>query len=113
MVHFSVYLNNDWEDTGPTRTGNSTIGITLPTPATGATGQVVKGILRNPNYNGGLPNVVEIHAEISQSGSSQSMAYLLYPNPTTTSEGLDGLRSIPPLSNLKISGVYEADTFGN
>jgi hypothetical protein len=113
MVYFSVYLNNDWEDTGPTRTGNSTVAVTLPTPATGTTGQVVKGVLRNPNYNGGLPNVVEIHGEISQGSSGQTVMYLLYPNPTTTSEGLDGLRAIPPLSNVKISGVYEAATFGN
>ncbi|WP_435270933.1 hypothetical protein [Streptomyces sp. 1222.5] len=113
MVYFSVYLNNDWEDAGPTRTGNSTIAVTLPTPAAGATGQVVKGILRNPNYNGGLPNVVDINAEISQGSSGQTVAYLLYPNNTNLSEGLDGLRAIPPLSNLKISGVYEASTFGN
>jgi hypothetical protein len=113
MVYFSVYLNNDWEDTGPTRTGNNTIAVTLPTPAAGATGQVVNGILRNPNYNGGLPNVVDIHAEISQGGSGQSVAYLLYPNSTNLAEGLDGLRTIPPLSNLKISGVYEASTFGS
>jgi hypothetical protein len=112
-VYFSVYLKNDWEDTGPTRTGTSTIGVTLPTAASGATGQVVMGLLRNPNFNGGLPNVVEIFAEIGQSSSGQTVASLLYPNPTNTSEGLDGLRAIPPLSNLKISGVYEASTFGN
>ena len=113
MVYFSAYFVNDWEDGAPTRTGSNTVGFTLPTPASGATGQVVKGILRNPNYNGGLPNIIEIHAEIGQSGSAQSTATLLYPNPTNTSEGLDGLRAIPPLSNLKISGVYEAATFGN
>jgi hypothetical protein len=113
MVYFSVYLNNDWEDTGPTRTGTSTIGITLPTPAHGATGQVLKGILRNPNYNGGLPNMVEIHATINQNSSAQTVAYLNYPNSTNLAEGLDSLRAIPPLSNLTISGVYEASTFGN
>jgi hypothetical protein len=112
-VYFSVYLNNDWEDTGPTRTGTSTIGMTLPTPASGATGQVVHGLLRNPNFNGGLPNVVEIHAEIVQSGSPQSVVSLLFPNSTDITQGLDGLRGIPPLSSVKISGVYEASTFGN
>ncbi|MGW2709449.1 hypothetical protein HKX69_05865 [Streptomyces argyrophyllae] len=111
MVYFSVYLKNDWEDTGPTRTGASTIGVTLPTAAHGATGQVVKGILRNPNFNGGLPNVVDIHAEVAQSNSGQTVLSLLYPNSTDPSQGLDGLRAIPPLSNLKISGVYEAATF--
>jgi hypothetical protein len=113
MVFFSVYLNNDWEDTGPTRTGTSTIGITLPTPASGATGQVVKGVLRNPNFNGGLPNVIDIQAEIGRNGATQSTASLLYPNASDLSQGLDGLTAIPPLSNLKISGVYEASTFGN
>jgi hypothetical protein len=113
MVYFSVYLNNDWEDTGPTRTGTSTIGLTLPTPASGATGQVLSGILRNPNYNGGLPNMVEIHATISQGSAAQTVAYLNYPNSTNLAEGLDSLRAIPPLSSLTISGVYEASTFGN
>jgi hypothetical protein len=113
MVYFSAFLNNDWEDTGPVHTASSSIGLTLPTPASGATGQVLKGIIRNPNFNGGLPNVVEIHAEISQSGSAQSTATLLYPNPTDGTQGLDGLPNIPPLSSLKISGVYEASTFAN
>jgi hypothetical protein len=112
MVYFSVFLNNDWEDTGPVPTSGKTMAITLPTPASGATGQVVKGLLRNPNFNGGLPNVIDIHAEISQSGTAQSTAFLLYPNSTDLSQGLDGLRSMPPLSSLKISGVYEASTFG-
>jgi hypothetical protein len=113
MVFFSVYLNNDWEDAGPTRTGTSTIGFTLPTPASGATGQVLNGVLRNPNYNGGLPNMVEIHATIIQNSSAQTVAYMNYPNSTNLAEGLDSLRAIPPLSNLTISGVYEASTFGN
>ncbi|MER6382099.1 hypothetical protein ACWDBD_38855 [Streptomyces sp. NPDC001118] len=114
IVYFSVYLSNDWEDAGPTRTGTNSIGITLPVPASGATGQVLTGILRNPNYNGGIPNMVEIFAQTNKnSSSSQSVAYLFYPNSTNLAEGLDSLRAIPPLSNLTISGVYEADTFGN
>jgi hypothetical protein len=113
MVYFSIYLTNDWEDSAPTRTGTNSIGVTLPTPASGATGQVVKGVMRNPNFNAGLPNLVDIHAEIAQSGSAQSIATLLFPNSTDPSQGLDGLRAIPQLSNVKISGVYEASTFGN
>ncbi|MET7686281.1 TetR/AcrR family transcriptional regulator [Streptomyces sp. NPDC005423] len=105
MVYFSVYLNNDWEDTGPTRTGTNTIGVTLPTPAIGTTGQVVKGVLHNPNCNGGLPNVVEIHAEIAQSSSSQTVATLLFPNSTDIAQSLDGLRAVQLLiRNGRCSG---------
>jgi hypothetical protein len=110
-VYFSINLVNDWEDTGPTKSGTAALGFTLPVAASGATGQILTGLLNNPNYNGGLPNLVEISAKINRDPAGQTVAYLNCPSSTNLAEGLDNLRAIPPLSNLTISGVYEAATF--
>ncbi|MFJ9900245.1 hypothetical protein ACIQPR_43645 [Streptomyces sp. NPDC091280] len=113
VLYFSVSLTNDYEDTGPVRTGTAGMGITLPRTAAASTGQVFKGRLSNPYYNGGLPNSVDITAVVNQSSSAQSVMYLWAPNPTNLAEGLDLLRAIPPRSQLTISGVLEASAFGN
>lgn len=113
MVYFSVYLANDYEDSGPIRQDSKSLGITLPTPASGITGALVTGMLKNPYLNSGLPNLVDLTVQINQGGASQTVAYINHPNADNTSEGLDNLRAIPPRSNLTISGVYEASTFGN
>jgi hypothetical protein len=113
VVYFSAVVINDYEDTGPVRTGSSVIGLTLPVPASGGTGQVLNGVLSNPYYGGGLPNLVEIHGLTAKSSSAQTVISLYYPNASNLSEGMDGLRAIPPRSKLTISGVYEASTFGN
>ena len=111
-VFFSISMINDYEDQGPVRTGSSAMGVTLPTPASGGTGQTFTGILSNPNYNGGLPNLVDISLRVNKSSSAQTVAYMYYPNSTNLAEGLDMLRGFPPSSNLVLSGVYEASIFG-
>ncbi|MFI0553428.1 hypothetical protein [Streptomyces scabiei] len=111
-VYFSVSIENPYEDTSP-NSGTDQMGFTLPTPASGATGQTFTGVMDNPYTGNGLPNFVEIVAKIKRDNASQSTAYMFTPSPTRTSDGLDFLTSIPPLSKLTISGVYEAATFAN
>ncbi|WP_340376608.1 hypothetical protein U5640_16820 [Streptomyces sp. SS7] len=112
MVYVSMSLVNDYEDTGIVAT-TSSIRVSLPVPASGATGQLLRGLISNPFNGGNLPNLMEIHAMSGKSTSAQTIATLYYPNSTNLAEGLDGLRAIPPRSVLTISGVYEANTFGN
>ncbi|MFF3416814.1 hypothetical protein ACFYW9_19255 [Streptomyces sp. NPDC002698] len=111
-VYFSVEIENPWEDTSP-NSGSTQMGFTLPTPASGATGQTFTGVLSNPYLGNQLPNFVEVVAKINRDSSSQSAAYMFVPSPVRTSDGLDFLTSIPPVSKLTISGIYEAATFAN
>ncbi|MGW5773113.1 hypothetical protein ACWEVY_28675 [Streptomyces longwoodensis] len=113
LVHFSVVLVNDYEDQGPVRKGASVMGITLPVPASGATGHVLKGALVNPGGQSGLPDLMDITVRTQHSGTAQTVGYLYFPSPTNLAQGLDSLSGIPPLANLTVSGVYEASTFGN
>ncbi|MYX26058.1 hypothetical protein GTY75_05140 [Streptomyces sp. SID8381] len=113
MVWFSARIRNDYEDTGPVQKTTSSIGFTLPKNANAATGQIIKGRLDNPYYNGGLPNSVALTGVVNQSSSSQSTMRLWMPSPSNPGEGLDLLRAMPPRSTITFSGVYETDTFGN
>ncbi|MFK0231211.1 hypothetical protein ACIQUL_36205 [Streptomyces sp. NPDC090303] len=113
-VYFSICITCDWEDQGTAlQAGKSILGISLPQPASGATGQVFKGYIRNSGNNGGLPNLIDITAATGKSTAGQTVAFMYYPSPTTASEGMDYLRSLPAKSVLTISGIYEASTFGN
>ncbi|MVO87428.1 hypothetical protein GPA10_22355 [Streptomyces sp. p1417] len=111
LVHLSLRLVCDYEDQGVG--GTSTLGVTLPRAAAFSTGQVLKGFMSNPTYGGGLPNNLDITAVINKGSAGQNVAYLYRPNSSTVSEGLDGLKMIPPQSTLTISGVYDTDTFGD
>lgn len=112
-VSFSATLVNDWEDTGPVATGSAALGITLPVPASGAQGQVMTGLLRNPDYNGGMPNMVSLTGQTNRSSAGQTVLYLFCPDSRNPAEGLNNLQALPPRSTLYLSGVYESDTFGN
>ncbi|MFE6226901.1 hypothetical protein [Streptomyces sp. NPDC057854] len=113
-VHFSASITCDWADRGVVlQPGKTQLGLTIPIPASGVTGQVLKGYIRNPNNNGGLPNLIDITATILKSTTDQTVAYLNYPNTASVAEGMDYLRTLPSKSTLTVSGVYEASTFGN
>jgi hypothetical protein len=86
------------------------MGITLPVPACGKTGQIVSGHIYNGKMNGGLPNIIHVLGEIPSGGAS-SVLYLDYPSPNSTAAGYDGLGKLPAASELIISGVYEANKF--
>lgn len=111
-VYFSASIECDWPDRGVVlQSGKTQLGLTIPVPASGVTGQVLKGYIRNPNNNGGLPNLVDITATILKSTTDQTVAYLNYPNTTSAAEGMDYLRTLPSMATLNVSGVYEASTF--
>ncbi|MFC9591527.1 hypothetical protein ACFTUC_17275 [Streptomyces sp. NPDC056944] len=114
MVYLSICITCDWEDQGTAlQAGKTVLGFSLPQPASGATGQVLKGYIRNPNNGGGLPNLIDITAVTGKSTAGQTVASMYFPSPTILAEGLDSLRTLPSMSTLTVSGVYEASTFGN
>ncbi|MEU3825233.1 hypothetical protein AB0F36_07895 [Streptomyces sp. NPDC029080] len=98
-----------YEDVGVAVSGSNTyLGITLPTPASGAMRQVLTGLIANPAEQGNMPNLMQITA---LTGSGTSNVALYTQNWTNLAQGLDGLRLLPPQSKLYISGTYEANVF--
>ncbi|MFE2075188.1 hypothetical protein [Streptomyces misionensis] len=106
---FSVTIVNDFEDKGIAVTGsNWRAAVTLPQNSNPKAIQTVHGYLSNPNSSGGLPNMMSVTAT-TQPGSN--ILFLHCPNPTTTKEGLDGLRQFPARSTFSISGTLEGNEF--
>ncbi|MFJ2112321.1 hypothetical protein ACIOEX_10565 [Streptomyces sp. NPDC087850] len=107
MVWFSLRVINTL-NSDVKLTSSWAIGVTLPVPASGKTGQILSGHMDNQtSVAGGLPNYVDLTAKVNQGGNSTSMV-LYYPNSNNPAEGLDGLRAIPRKSFITISGIYEA-----
>jgi hypothetical protein len=108
-VWFSVYIastsSSDIKATGD----NWIVGVTLPTPANGATGQVITGHIDNngAGRSPALPNFLEVTGKTNRGGNTSTL-YLYVPNASTTSQGLDGLTIFPRKGFLTISGTYEA-----
>jgi len=89
---------------------NAALGITLPVPACGKTGQLLKGVLYNLAENNGLPNICDVSVVINK-GSSQSAGYMIFPSTVGVAYGMDNLTVIPKNSTLTLSGTYEANFF--
>jgi hypothetical protein len=109
-VWFSLYIQSTSTADLKIPSTGWTYGVTLPTPANGATGQVFQGHIDNNGTGASpnLPNFVDITAKTNR-GSSTSTAYLYMPNRNyTTGTGLDGIDYFPRKGFLTISGVYEA-----
>ncbi|MFF9481388.1 hypothetical protein [Streptomyces sp. NPDC014733] len=111
VVYFSVNINNTTtkpiENTG----GTTALGFKLPQTANGDTGQIFTGFLRNPNYNSGLPNFMDIQGYCFKGNGAQHVT-MYVPNVASLKEGLDTLRVIPAKSEIAFSGMYEANIFG-
>lgn len=108
MVWVSIRLHNTSTTTDAKISGtNPAYGVSLPVPASGATGQTMHGMFEQPTAQGGLPNYTDLHGRIPKGGSTSSMI-ILYPNPANSAAGLDGLKIIPRRSAITFSGVYEA-----
>ncbi|MFD5308320.1 hypothetical protein [Streptomyces ardesiacus] len=90
-------------------TSTSAIVLTLPTQVANTIPTILQGQIDNPENRNGLPNFVDIVAKTSSTGNNY--LYLYYPSPTTLSEGLDVLKTIPGKSTLIVSGVYETNDF--
>ncbi|MGV9693322.1 hypothetical protein ACWDUX_29930 [Streptomyces sp. NPDC003444] len=110
MVFFSVKILNSLSTAVTRKAGEWRLGITLPTPAHGATGQTFSGHVVNPGLHG-LPNYFSVSGTTLEGAASSNM-YFLTPNPATPKEGLDGMWTLPSKATLHISGVYEANSFG-
>ncbi|MER6102404.1 hypothetical protein ABT115_08755 [Streptomyces sp. NPDC001832] len=109
MVWFSMRLENTSSTADMKVFGSFAFGVTLPTPASGATGQIFSGHMdNNTKAAGGLPNFVDLVGKVNKGGATSNM-YIYYPNPNTLSQGLDGLGVIPRNSFITFSGVYETD----
>ncbi|MFJ8699468.1 hypothetical protein [Streptomyces ardesiacus] len=109
-VWFSVYIASTSSSDLKISKGGWTCGVTLPQPASGKTGQIFAGHLDN-NGSGSttaLPNFMSITAKVNRGGDTSTM-WLYYPNPKTTTGGLDGLILFPRKGFLTISGVYESN----
>ncbi|MGW0087854.1 hypothetical protein ACWDWS_02425 [Streptomyces sp. NPDC003328] len=105
---FEITIVNDFE-TGINLTGSNTVAaVSLPMAANLRGFQACQGVLRNPDRNGGRPNLMDITA-VTQVGST--VLYLYSPNYSNLAEGLDGLRGYPANSQMYVSGVVEAAVF--
>lgn len=106
---FRATIVNDYDE-GMMATGsNFRVGITLPQASHKSGIQVLHGYLSNPGNSGNLPNIMSITAT-THPGSTT--LFLHFPNNTNLGEGLDGLRGFPARSTFSISGVIEANAFG-
>lgn len=110
MVYFSANIDNTATTDIKAKSGYG-LGMTLPYTPNGKTGQTLEGQLRNLENNGGLPNLVAISA-MCWKGTGTTYATMYMPSPTSTKAGLDVLSVIPAKSTLILSGVYEANLFG-
>lgn len=108
-VFFSVWIENPSE-TDLSTTNAAPLGVTLPTPANGVTGQVLRGIMRNPTYRMNYPNLIDLVA-FATTGSGATYLSLYSPNRTNIGEGLDNHKVLPAGSSFQVSGVYEANLF--
>ncbi|MFJ7329024.1 hypothetical protein ACIQVN_22630 [Streptomyces cyaneofuscatus] len=87
------------------------LGVSLPTPASAATGQTYHGIVQNTGGRGTeMPNYFQVTGWTPM-GKATTTLILLYPNHKNSAAGLDGLPMLPAGSSLVISGVYEAADF--
>jgi hypothetical protein len=110
-VWFSTYIASTSSSDIKASGDNWIIGVTLPVPASGATGQIISGHLDNngSGSSSALPNFAQIIGKTSRGGSSSTL-YLYIPNPNyTTKAGLDGLKVFPRKGFMTLSGVYEAN----
>jgi len=91
--------------------GNYAFDVSLPLGANAGTGQVISGHLWNPQDRVSYPNFMAVTALV-QAGKNTDKMRLYVPNPSSPAEGLDGLHSFPKGGTLIISGVIEANVFG-
>lgn len=113
VVWFSLYVAS--KSNSDLKVSTSIVGVTLPVPASGDTGQIFSGYLDNSSsvHSPSLPNFVDIRARIFPNQVSAKHVALYIPNVAyNPNEGLDGLSIFPRRGELTISGIYEADTFG-
>lgn len=85
------------------------MAFTLPVTASKSASSTFTGVLSNPEARNGLPNLVSITAQTRLDFGNTCALY--YPNSLNVGEGLDGLATIPGMSDLTISGVYETNDF--
>lgn len=107
MVWFSAVVRNPSGSDLKLHQGQWTIGITLPTPANGRTGQILTGhLFNNDQGSPDMPNFVGLIAKIN-AGSDTSTVWLYQQSKWTAGDGLDGVDFLPRRGDITISGVYE------
>ncbi|MFE5542769.1 hypothetical protein ACFQ71_03005 [Streptomyces sp. NPDC056534] len=110
MAFFSAKIHNSLSTAITRKQGEWRLGITLPTPAHGGTGQTLYGYVVNPGLHG-LPNYFSVTGVVME-GAASSNLYFMIPSLTTLREGLDGMWTLPSKATLYISGTYETNAFG-
>lgn len=107
-VQFSVSFTN--RSIFPnTSTAGWYIGFTLPVAPSRDIPMIFHGVLSNPENRDRMPNLISITAQTRV--ESSNVCALYYPSSTDLKEGLDGLTTIPSMSELFVSGVYETNQF--
>lgn len=110
MIWFTATLHSTVTSDIVRSGSNFQFGVTLPVPANGNNAQVLTGYVDNDPVHGKLPNFISLTV-VLPAGNPNSNAFLWYPDPTRTTEGLDGFNILPGLATMTISGVYEANAF--
>ncbi|MFC8099441.1 hypothetical protein [Streptomyces sp. NPDC057363] len=113
-VWFSAYFENTTTRDLTVASGHDSYAVSLPRPALGATGQVIRGYLDNNGAGASpsLPNFVDVVGRIYR-GAPSTGVFLTIPSPGYVSwSGLDALTIFPRKGSLTISGVYETDDIG-
>ncbi|MCZ4119041.1 hypothetical protein [Streptomyces sp. H39-S7] len=109
-VWFTATLQNTVTSDIVRSGSNFQFGVSLPVPANGKEAQILTGYVNNNPPHAKLPNFISLTVVLPK-GNPNSNAFLWYPNPGTTAEGLDGFNILPGLATMTISGVYEANAF--